>query len=578
MAPARGGEPGSPITYAGAPGEDVVIRGSEVLTWKTQPDGTHLAALDDSLFDTLDGNESSPLYNPFRDPIQPDVGCSAVTTGQVFASGSRLVELGDAAAVPGCQYSAGCFAARSGGKELVAKWPAGSSASDVEVTVRSRVFAPHRRGLAHVVVQGFTMEHAANQWIANFWFPKNAKYSQSGLLGTRSGYMWTIRNNTLRQAQTIALDIGTEGGYPGSWPPPDNEGTEQPTPNVTGNHTVEHNVIEYNGASGIQGYMTSGTVSFNIFRSNGFLGCDGAENAVMKTHGFSGVMEGNVIIDNPQMPIWFDGGWHDLRFTRNAILWNEGGSNGVDFELSDGPALFDNNIVISSPSSLSSSSSSSSLPSSSSSGDDLGTGAGGGAGVVGMDASGVTATQNLLLDFESGAFTIFSLTGRTCGGHTCGLRGWSAEANLLLTGAKAPWLRMHTQKHGSHGELLVTNDTLSHNLVAGQAPAFGHRTGPGGEQPEGVSIEANVDAAGAFNVSFDEASLTLTLQVGPQLSQSGCAPGGPGGDVDFTGARRSASQCVPGPVEGLAPGQPRTISLLPSAALASSATDSMLVV
>ncbi|CAK0845940.1 unnamed protein product [Prorocentrum cordatum] len=119
----------------------------------------------------------------------------------------RLAEHGDASKVAGCTDSVGCFAAMSDGKELVAKWPANISASDVEVTVRSRVFAPHRRGLAHVVVQGFTMEHAANQWIANFWFPQNAKYAQSGLLGTRSGYMWTIRNNTLRHAQTIALDI-----------------------------------------------------------------------------------------------------------------------------------------------------------------------------------------------------------------------------------------------------------------------------------------------------------------------------------------------------------------------------------
>ena len=50
----------------------------------------------------------------------------------------------------------------------------------VEVTVRSRVFAPHKRGLQYIVVQGFTIEKAANQWIANFWFPQNYHYAQSG--------------------------------------------------------------------------------------------------------------------------------------------------------------------------------------------------------------------------------------------------------------------------------------------------------------------------------------------------------------------------------------------------------------
>jgi len=82
---------------------------------------------------------------------------------------------------------------------------------------------------SHIVVQGFIIEHGANQWIENFWLPQNAKYSQSGLLGTRSGYRWTIRNNTIRKAQTIGLDFGCEGGYTGSWPPADNEGKANPS-------------------------------------------------------------------------------------------------------------------------------------------------------------------------------------------------------------------------------------------------------------------------------------------------------------------------------------------------------------
>lgn len=48
--------------------------------------------------------------------------------------------------------------------------------SEIEVTVRSRVFAPHTRGLQYITVQGFVMEYAANNWCANFWFPQNWKY------------------------------------------------------------------------------------------------------------------------------------------------------------------------------------------------------------------------------------------------------------------------------------------------------------------------------------------------------------------------------------------------------------------
>ena len=77
-----------------------------------------------------------------------------------------------------------------------------------------------------------------------------------GLLGTRSGFGWVIHNNTLRHAKTIGLDIGIEGGYRPAGGG-DNEGTNQPIPNVTGAHTVTQNIIEYNGASGIQGYGAS---------------------------------------------------------------------------------------------------------------------------------------------------------------------------------------------------------------------------------------------------------------------------------------------------------------------------------
>eukprot|EP01051_Picozoa_sp_SAG22_P000341 SAG22_NODE_8_length_37215_cov_120.960351_9_plen_142_part_00 len=83
-------------------------------------------------------------------------------------------------------------------------------------SVDSRVFAPHKRGLQYIVVQGFIIEKAANQWIANFWFPQNYHYAQSGALGTRTGYRWTVRNNTIRYAKTIGFDCqGHRGGLRG---------------------------------------------------------------------------------------------------------------------------------------------------------------------------------------------------------------------------------------------------------------------------------------------------------------------------------------------------------------------------
>jgi hypothetical protein len=83
IAPARSGTVAAPITYTAAPGEQVFLKGSNVLNWTAQPDGTYQADLPLSLFDTLDGQANGTLYNPFVDPMQPGAGCQCFTTGQV---------------------------------------------------------------------------------------------------------------------------------------------------------------------------------------------------------------------------------------------------------------------------------------------------------------------------------------------------------------------------------------------------------------------------------------------------------------------------------------------------------------
>ena len=163
------------------------------------------------------------------------------------------------------------WAAADGGKTVLARFRGdGPPTGLIELTVRSRVFAPHTRGLAHIVVSGFTIEHGGNQFPDEFW--DGGAVSQSGLLGTRAGYRWTIRGNTIRHAKTIGLDVGDEGG--------DNEGN-QPAPSLLGNHTVVNNTVSDNGGGGIQGSFCTGggeefrvhggTISFNRVERNNYL-------------------------------------------------------------------------------------------------------------------------------------------------------------------------------------------------------------------------------------------------------------------------------------------------------------------
>lgn len=553
VAPARGGTEEAPITYMAAPNASVIIRASETLTWQRQTDGTYKAALPVSLFDTLDGTTNSSIYNPFVTQLQPGVGCNAVTTGQVHMFGQYFDEIAawqPVSDVRNCMIAYyhngklkhnhspnGCFQPQQNGTSLVIQLPDALNHtttlndSAIEVTVRSRVFAPHKRGLKFIRVVGFTMEYAANNWCANFWFPENWRFAQSGLLGTRSGYGWTIHNNTFRHAKTIGLDLGIEGGYQPAGGG-DNEGTNQPIPNVTGRHTVTNNIIELNGASGIQGYVASPDfyVTGNLVRNNGHNGCAGAENAAVKFHGLSGTFQNNIIVNNINgAPAWFDSGAHDARISRNVFMVEpQMQSSGVVFELTGGPVLFDNNIVV---------------------------GCGSSAGIASQDAANITIAHNLVTGFTfSPAVTLGGLTGRTVGGKTASLRSWWIGANVLLATGHTPWIRMHDEKHAGDYEL-VYNETAVHNIVSGglgQYPTQANLS---------IDVSNNFNATnGAFNVTVDYERMLLTLLRSAQV-KSGCVAGGPGGDVDFVGSVRSSPACTAGPLANLPPNTAVNVSL-----------------
>ncbi len=116
----------------------------------------------------------------------------------------------------------------------------------VEISTRRRIFAPHVRGLGYIIVEGFVLEHCGNQYPTNFW--NTPVWAQAGALGLRGGHHWIVRNNVIRYANTVAIDIGAGGG--------DNE--KEPT--VGPSHAqaghdnlIERNYVIDNGAAGIIG-------------------------------------------------------------------------------------------------------------------------------------------------------------------------------------------------------------------------------------------------------------------------------------------------------------------------------------
>lgn len=216
--------------------------------------------------------------------------------------------------------------------------------------------------------------------------------------------------------------------------------------------------------------------------------------------------------------------------TRNVILVADGNSALV-FELGDGPdgttgfthTLADNNIIVGN----------------------------GGGGIGAQDACGIVLGHNLIWD-KGTSVSLGGLTGRNSG-----MYDWWVEGNMLFADAGSPWLHMHHKKI-LDGKDAIKNETVQYNLVTGGAPDYPT------DAPD-VNVGPNEDATGKVVVLVDHDQMVLTLTAPDDLDKTGCPVGGPGGDVDFTGAKRSSSKCVPGPLASLSAGQTVNISLWPTA-------------
>lgn len=167
--------------------------------------------------------------------------------------------------------------------------------------------------------------------------------------------------------------------------------------------------------------------------------------------------------------------------------------------------------------------------------------------------------------------------GKTPHGATCAIRDWNVTANFLF-GAPVrgghplpPWGRLHLAKNGtcvgrnSTPCQLVEFDYLNHNLVHGEGVTYGNKGTKKGPKPPLVFVNENVNISSAFEWSLDLDAMTLTITPDDTITQSACTPGGAGGEVDFSGTKRSPTSCTPGPFANLAPGKATTISLYPKA-------------
>jgi hypothetical protein len=359
ITPPRGGTADKRITYRAAKGEDVYIKGSEIITgWKPFKGSVWMVAIMDTLF---------KRYNPYKKIIDGDWYYSAIDfhTGEVYMNGTSFNEsstlqglfnnapgkLNDTSSnisrwyCEGDQYFTYIYADFKGQDP---------NKETVEINVRPTCFYPDSTGLNYITIQGFHMSHAATQWAA-------PTAEQIGLIGTFWSKGWIIENNIISDSKCVGITLGKDkksgdnlryvnrwGGKSLSYNDVIKKAIDEGwNKDKVGSHIVRNNTIFNCEQAGICGSLGAAfsTISdnhiYNIHVKKLF---DGSEMAAIKFHAPIDVTIEHNRLHNSHKGLWLDWMTQGTRISRNLFY-----NNFIDFEseVNHGPYLVDNNIFLS---------------------------------------------------------------------------------------------------------------------------------------------------------------------------------------------------------------------------------------
>ncbi len=345
--PERGGDgPDKMISYEAAPGESIVIKGSDI--WKPKwvktrymqklKDGivTWEAKLDSRMF------EGANTFCIQNFPVQKDsIAWKHYPTfdqrcGQIFVDGVQLKQV---SLYWDLQEGDARFWVEENGMTVHVRLPADAKPNKLafEITTREQVFAPDTRFLNYIRVKGFHMFHAAN----GVPIPP----PQKGLLSSTSGHHWIIEDCEIGYANTLGMDVGGQFWWnlaPGK---------------MQGYHIIRRNHIHHCGISAVSAWMGANYVANenlliedNLITDNCWMPVtEHYESAGIKLHTTrNSIIRRNVFLRTAYgSSLWLDGYIFNTRVTRNVFYDTSSPLFGhVFLEINDGPNLVDNNIMM----------------------------------------------------------------------------------------------------------------------------------------------------------------------------------------------------------------------------------------
>lgn len=348
--PPRGGNSDDQrITYQAAPGDKVVITGSEGVTgWTQVTNDTWTVTLPNSFFGE---------FNPYSDVLE---GHWFKPEGRIHHTGSVYLNgvwRGEAASLEAVLKPAGEDPLWFGqvtekSTTIWAQFPSVNPNNElVEINARQTVFFPEQTGINYITVRGFILRHAATPWSA-------PTQQQKGLIGPHWSKGWIIEDNEISHSITVGVQLGTTdlGDYPGNVHGYTNMITDASQSGAwsrekVGSHIVRRNRISHCEAAGINGSMGA---AFSLIEDN-FISdihvrrtFGGVEQGGIKLHGsIDTVIRGNTVCrtGGACRAIWVD--WLAQGTVIEGNIGFDNSNTDLYVEVSHGPTLVANNIFLS---------------------------------------------------------------------------------------------------------------------------------------------------------------------------------------------------------------------------------------
>ena len=371
VSPERGGsDENSRITYLAAPGETVVIKGSErIQSWEWVEGTVWKVTLPQDFFGD---------FNPYRELLGGDWFVSPkenfLHLGEVFLNGKAFREartLEEVISPVMLTEGVESFWPKRGPlrypEDTLFRWYTCSDGDSTviyanfrganpneelaEITVRKSCFYPNKTGRNYITVRGFEMAQAACPWT-----PPTS--DQIGLLGANWSKGWIMEDNIIHDAKCSGISIGKEAsighneytntcrksGYQFQLETVFRAKQIGWTKENIGSHVIRNNTIYDCGQNGIVGHLgcafseISHNHIYNIAVKKDFFG---HEIAGIKLHAAIDVQIHHNNISHCSLGTWLDWQAQGTRLSKNLYYGNE---CDLFVEVTHGPYIVDNNI------------------------------------------------------------------------------------------------------------------------------------------------------------------------------------------------------------------------------------------